>query len=269
MIARLAEEHDAFVITDEVYEHIVYSPFKHSYFASLPGMFERTLSCSSLSKTYSITGWRLGYVIASEEVIQGVRKAHDFLTVGAAAPLQEAAVAALALPDRYYSDLLQGYTARRDVFLDQLEQAGLPFTAPQGAYYVMVDISEFGCPDDTTFCEWMARDVGVAAVPGSSFSTSRYGSTSVSTLQRRSRRCATRVRACCGSVTPGPQGGIPHEQRPTPRTGARGPRPHDAVACPRAPGANHHAEERTGVLFRHGRTSCPRAACLPRPRSWG
>jgi aspartate/methionine/tyrosine aminotransferase len=169
VIARLAEESDAFVITDEVYEHIVYAPFTHTYFASLPGMFDRTLSCSSLSKTYSITGWRLGYVIASEEVIQGVRKAHDFLTVGAAAPLQEAAVSALNLPARYYHDLLQGYTRRRDVFLEQLEQAGLPFTAPQGAYYVMVDISEFRCPDDTTFCEWMARDVGVAAVPGSSF----------------------------------------------------------------------------------------------------
>ena len=141
----------------------------HTYFASLPGMFERTLTCSSLSKTYSITGWRLGYVIAAEEVIQGVRKVHDFLTVGAAAPLQEAAVTALDLPDQYYRDLLRGYTERRDVFLEQLSRAGLPFTTPQGAYYVMVDISEFGCPDDTTFCEWMAREVGVAAVPGSSF----------------------------------------------------------------------------------------------------
>jgi len=168
-IAGLAEEFDAFVITDEVYEHIVYAPFTHTYFASLPGMFERTLSCSSLSKTYSITGWRLGYVIAAEEVIQGVRKAHDFLTVGAAAPLQEAAVAALDLPDRYYRGLLDGYTRRRDVFLDQLSKAGLAYTTPQGAYYVLVDISEFGSPDDTSFCEWMARDVGVAAVPGSSF----------------------------------------------------------------------------------------------------
>ena len=169
LIGRLAEEFDAFVITDEVYEHIVYAPSTHTYFASLPGMFERTLMCSSLSKTYSITGWRLGYVIAADEVIQGVRKAHDFLTVGAAAPLQEAAVSALNLPDQYYSDLLRGYTKRRDVFLEQLSQAGLPFSTPQGAYYVMVDISEFACPDDTTFCEWMARDVGVAAVPGSSF----------------------------------------------------------------------------------------------------
>jgi len=168
-IAGLAEEFDSFVITDEVYEHIVYAPFTHTWFASLPGMFERTISCSALSKTYSITGWRLGYVIAPEEVIQGVRKAHDFLTVGAAAPLQEAAVAALDLPDRYYEELLRGYTERRDVFLGQLAKAGLPYTTPQGAYYVLVDISEFGAADDTSFCEWMARDVGVAAVPGSSF----------------------------------------------------------------------------------------------------
>jgi aminotransferase len=169
VIARLAQEFDSFVITDEVYEHIVYAPHVHTYFASLPGMFERTLSCSSLSKTYSITGWRIGYVIAPEEVIQGVRKAHDFLTVGAAAPLQEAAVTALELPESYYHDLLRGYTERRDVFLQQLSGAGLSFTTPQGAYYVMVDISEFGAPDDTSFCEWMARDVRVAAVPGSSF----------------------------------------------------------------------------------------------------
>ncbi len=168
-IARLAVEHDAFIITDEVYEHIVYEPFTHTYMASLPGMFERTLSCSSLSKTYSITGWRLGHVIASEEVILGVRKAHDFLTVGAAAPLQEAAIAALNLPDEYYRQLREDYAERRDVFLEQLSRAGLPFTTPQGAYYVMADISELGAADDTSFCEWMAREVGVAGVPGSSF----------------------------------------------------------------------------------------------------
>ena len=169
VIARLALEFDCFVITDEVYEHIVYAPHVHTYFAALPGMFDRTVSCSSLSKTYSITGWRIGFVIANEEVTQGVRKAHDFLTVGAAAPLQEAAISALELPDRYYRDLLRGYTERRDVFLEQLSKAGLTYTTPQGAYYVMVDISEFGSPDDTSFCEWMAREVGVAAVPGSSF----------------------------------------------------------------------------------------------------
>ena len=168
-IAQLAEEHDVFVLTDEVYEHILYAPHKHVYFASLPGMFERTISCSSLSKTYSITGWRLGYVMASPTVIHSARKVHDFLTVGAAAPLQEAAVAGLELPDSYYGELQAVYTEKRDVFLSYLDQAGLTYTRPQGAYYVMVDISEFGWADDTEFSEWLAREVGVAAVPGSSF----------------------------------------------------------------------------------------------------
>ena len=168
-IARLATAHDAFVITDEVYEHLVYAPHRHTYMASLPGMFERTISCSSLSKTYSITGWRLGYVIAAPAVIDGIRKVHDFLTVGAAAPLQEAAIVALNFPDTYYTDLLQTYTAKRDLFLAGLDAAGLAYSRPEGAYYVMVDISEFNAPDDVAFCEWLARDVGVAAVPGSSF----------------------------------------------------------------------------------------------------
>jgi aminotransferase len=168
-IASLAEEFDTFVLTDEVYEHIVYAPHQHTYFASLPGMFERTLSCSSLSKTYSMTGWRLGYVIASAPVINEVRKVHDFLTVGAAAPLQRAAVTALELPDSYYKDLQQLYTQKRSMFLEFLDTAGLKYTEPQGAYYVMVDISEFGWKSDVAFCEWMARAVGVAAVPGSSF----------------------------------------------------------------------------------------------------
>ncbi len=168
-IAGLAEEFDAFVLTDEVYEHIVYSPHRHTYFASLPGMFERTFSCGSLSKTYSMTGWRLGYVIASPAVINEARKVHDFLTVGAAAPLQEAAVTALELPDTYYLELQALYTEKRATFLRYLDAAGLHYTEPQGAYYVMVDISEFGWKDDTAFCEWMAREAGVAAVPGSSF----------------------------------------------------------------------------------------------------
>jgi aminotransferase len=168
-IADLAAEHDTFVITDEVYEHILYAPHKHIYFAALPGMFERTISCSSLSKTYSITGWRLGYVIASPEVINSARKVHDFLTVGAAAPLQEAAVAGLELPDNYYHKLQAIYAEKRDVFLKYLDQVGLTYTKPQGAYYVMVDISEFGWADDAAFSEWLAREVGVAAVPGSSF----------------------------------------------------------------------------------------------------
>ena len=168
-IASLAEEFDAFVLTDEVYEHIVYEPHRHVYFASLPGMFERTLSCSSLSKTYSMTGWRLGYVIASLAVINQARKVHDFLTVGAAAPLQEAAVTALELPDSYYQELQQLYTEKRSLFLHYLDAAGLRYTEPQGAYYVMIDISEFGWNNDVAFCESMARQVGIAAVPGSSF----------------------------------------------------------------------------------------------------
>jgi aspartate/methionine/tyrosine aminotransferase len=168
-IAGLAEEHDAFVITDEVYEHIVYAPARHVYFASLPGMFERTLSCSSLSKTYSITGWRLGYVIAPKVIIDEARKVHDFLTVGAPAPLQEAAVTALGFPDEYYLELEKAYTEKRSIFLEYLDRAGLAYARPDGAYYVMVDISEFGWKSDVEFCEWMAREVGVAAVPGSSF----------------------------------------------------------------------------------------------------
>ena len=168
-IAKLAEEHDAFVITDEVYEHIVYAPSEHVYFAALPGMFERTISCSSLSKTYSITGWRLGYVIAPPAIINDARKVHDFLTVGAAAPLQEAAVTALGFADSYYEELRAVYTEKRTVFLKHLDEAGLTYTRPEGAYYVMVDIAEFGWESDVEFCEWMAREVGVAAVPGSSF----------------------------------------------------------------------------------------------------
>jgi aspartate/methionine/tyrosine aminotransferase len=169
-IARLAQEFDTFVITDEVYEHIVYEPHRHTYMAALPDMFARTLSCSSLSKTYSITGWRLGYVIASREIIENARKVHDFLTVGAAAPLQEAAVTALEFGDSYYRDLRDGYTQRRDVFLSYLDRAGLTYTKPEGAYYVMIDISALGWKgSDIDFCQWMAREIGVAAVPGSSF----------------------------------------------------------------------------------------------------
>lgn len=168
-IAGLAREFDTFIITDEVYEHIVYEPHEHTYMASLPGMFERTLSCSSLSKTYSITGWRLGYVVAPPGLIEGARKVHDFLTVGAPAPLQEAAVTALNFPDEYYRDLRKGYRARRDFFLPYLDRAGLSYTKPEGAYYVMADISPLGWKDDTAFCEWMTREIGVAAVPGSSF----------------------------------------------------------------------------------------------------
>jgi aspartate/methionine/tyrosine aminotransferase len=169
VIARLAEKYDAFVVTDEVYEHIVYPPARHTYFASLPNMLERTISCGSLSKTYSITGWRLGYVIAPAAVATQARKVHDFLTVGAPAPLQEAAVTALMFPDSYYDDLVVAYSERRKVFLDALDRAGLSYSRPEGAYYVLVDMSRYGVKDDVEFCEWMAREVGVAGVPGSSF----------------------------------------------------------------------------------------------------
>lgn len=169
LIARFAMKYDTFVITDEVYEHIVYEPYRHTYIASLPGMFERTLSCSSLSKTYSITGWRLGYIIAPGHIIEGARKVHDFLTVGAAAPLQEAAVTALRFEETYYHQLQQAYAKKKDFFLKGLDALQLKYTNPQGAYYVLVDISEFGASSDLEFCEWMAREVGVAAVPGSSF----------------------------------------------------------------------------------------------------
>ena len=168
-IAELAEKYDAFVITDEVYEHIVYEPNKHVYFSSLPGMSERTISCSSLSKTYSITGWRLGYIIAPPHIIDAAKKVHDFLTVGAAAPLQEAAVVGLRFGDEYYRDLQEKYTAKRDLFLKGLDDLKIAHTVPQGAYYILLDISEFGFESDLEFCEALARDVGVGAVPGSSF----------------------------------------------------------------------------------------------------
>ena len=169
IIAGLAEKYDTFVITDEVYEHIVYAPHKHTYFASLPNMWERTISCSSLSKTYSITGWRLGYIIAPPHMIDVAKKVHDFLTVGAAAPLQEAAVTGLRFGDDYYRQLADKYTEKRDLFLKGLDDIGIAHTIPQGAYYVLLDISEFGYESDLEFCEVLARDVGVGAVPGSSF----------------------------------------------------------------------------------------------------
>lgn len=169
IIADLAKKYDIYVITDEVYEHILYKPNEHTYIATLPGMRERTIMCSSLSKTYSITGWRLGYVIAPWEIVDRVKKVHDFLTVGAAAPLMEAAVVGLRFGDDYYQKLQAHYTHMRDLFIGGLRNIGLPFTEPQGAYYVLVDISEFGYEDDQLFCEDLARKVGVGAVPGSSF----------------------------------------------------------------------------------------------------
>jgi len=169
IIADLAIKYDTYVITDEVYEHIIYEPYKHTYLATLPGMRERTIECSSLSKTYSITGWRLGYVIAPPEVIDRVKKVHDFLTVGAAAPLMETAIVGLKFGDEYYKQLQEHYTHMKKLFITGLTDLNLTFTEPQGAYYVLVDISEFGYKSDLKFCEDLASKVGVGAVPGSSF----------------------------------------------------------------------------------------------------
>lgn len=168
-IADLAQKYDTYVITDEVYEHIVYAPHKHVYFASLPGMWERTISCSSLSKTYSITGWRLGYTIAPEEITERIKKVHDFLTVGAAAPLQEAVIPGLNFGQDYYDKLQATYTHKRNLFLKGLKDVGLEFSEPQGAYYVLMDITPFGYDNDLEFCQVLAKEVGVGAVPGSSF----------------------------------------------------------------------------------------------------
>lgn len=169
LIADIAIKYDIYVITDEVYEHIIYEPHRHVYMATLPGMRERTVMCSSLSKTYSITGWRLGYVIAPPEITERVRMVHDFLTVATAAPLMEAAIVGLKFGDEYYRELREHYTHMRDILCGGLDSIGLPYTKPQGAYYVMVDISEFGYADDNIFCEELAQKVGVGAVPGSSF----------------------------------------------------------------------------------------------------
>lgn len=174
-IGALALQHDAFVVTDEVYEHMVYAPNVHTAMASLPGMFDHTLTCNSLSKTFSITGWRLGYVCGPAWAIEGAKKVHDFLTVGAAAPLQEAAVAGLGLPETYYEELLKTYTQKRNYFLEGLDRIGLKHNVPQGTYFVMLDIEaflelpRFSGFTDLEFCEWMIKNIGVAAVPGSSF----------------------------------------------------------------------------------------------------
>ena len=169
IIADLAKKYDTFVITDEVYEHILYKPNVHTYMASLPGMKERTITCNSLSKTYSITGWRLGYTHANPEVTERIKKVHDFLTVGAAAPLQEAAVTGLRFPDSYYEEFQEKYTHKRNLFLQGLDDIGLEHTIPQGAYYILIDISRFGYESDMEFAEYLAREIGVGSVPGSSF----------------------------------------------------------------------------------------------------
>lgn len=169
LIAELCVEHDVYALTDEIYEHIIYSDRPHISIATLPGMAERTVTISGLSKTFSMTGWRLGYCIASREITNGIRKVHDFLTVGAPHPLQVAGVAALALPDPYYETLRNDYRRRRDLILSYLHEAGFELHEPEGAYYVMTDIAPFGWDNDVEFVQWMVEKVGVAAVPGSSF----------------------------------------------------------------------------------------------------
>ena len=169
IIADFAEKYDTYVVTDEVYEHIVYKPYVHTYFASLPKMKDRTITTTSLSKTYSITGWRLGYTIANKEITQAIKSVHDFLTVGAAAPLQESAIVGLNFGYEYYEKLQEKYTHKRDIFLNGLKEIGLDFYCPQGTYFVMVDISKFNRKSDYDFCVELSQKIGVTPVPGSSF----------------------------------------------------------------------------------------------------
>ena len=173
VIAELVKKYDAYIVTDEVYEHIIYAPHKMVYMASLPGMRERTIVCGSLSKTYSLTGWRLGYTIAPAEITERIKKVHDFLTVGAAAPLQEAMVTGLKFGQDYYDELTAKYTHLRDLMVKGLDDIGLVHNVPEGAYYIMIDFSQqmkkLGVESDLEFGEILARDVGVGMVPGSSF----------------------------------------------------------------------------------------------------
>jgi aspartate/methionine/tyrosine aminotransferase len=169
VIANLCQEFDALAITDEIYEHILYDGASHIPIATLPGMQERTVLVNSMSKTYSVTGWRVGFVLAAPDLTDSIRKVHDFLTVGAAAPLQQAGVVALNLPDSYYEKLSVEYQKRRDLLLERLGEAGFQCFRPQGAYYIMADIGKFGDSDDVAFVRRLVKDPGVAAVPGSSF----------------------------------------------------------------------------------------------------
>ena len=170
-IAELCIKYDVYAIMDEVYEHIVYEGHKHTYMNSIPGMWERTVSCSSLSKTYSVTGWRLGYAIAPKEIMDKIKQYHDFNAVGAASPLMEAAIVGLDMPDSYYKEFGDHYAHMKKLFTEGLDRIGIPYTDPQGAYFVLADIGPFmkSGQTDVEFCEEMARKVGVAAVPGTSF----------------------------------------------------------------------------------------------------
>ena len=171
LIADLCIKYDVYAIMDEVYEHIVYEGHKHIYMNSLPGMWERTVSCSSLSKTYSITGWRLGYAIAPKHIMDCIKQYHDFNTVGCASPLMEAAVVGLDMPDSYYEEFGAHYAHMKKLFTEGLDRIGIPYTDPQGAYFVLADISPYlkKGQTDVEFCEELARKVGVGAVPGTSF----------------------------------------------------------------------------------------------------
>lgn len=168
-IADLCKEFDALVFTDEIYEHIIYGENPHISMAQIEGMRERTVVVNSLSKTYSVTGWRVGYVIAPPDITGAIRKVHDFLTVGAAHPLQAAGAYALSLPESYYTELQKKYERKRDFLVPVLQNGGFKCVAPKGAYYVMCDISEFGFADDIEFTKHLIREIGVAVVPASSF----------------------------------------------------------------------------------------------------
>ena len=176
-IADLCIKYDVYAIMDEVYEHIVYPGHKHTYMNSIPGMWERTVSCSSLSKTYSITGWRLGYAIAPQPIMDKIKQYHDFNTVGAPSPLMEAAVVGLEMPDNYYKEFGDHYAHMKKLFTEGLDRIGIPYTDPQGAYFVLANIGPFMKPgqSDVAFCEEMAAKVGVACVPGSSFFKENVG----------------------------------------------------------------------------------------------
>jgi aspartate/methionine/tyrosine aminotransferase len=168
-IAGLCQKWDALAITDEIYEHIVYDGHTHQAMATVDGMQDRTITINALSKTYSVTGWRVGYVIASPELTQGIRKVHDFLTVGAPAPLQEAGARALALPEQYYTDLAASYQRGRNLLLMALRDASFRCSTPQGAYYIMADFGGLSLLHDRDFTHYLVKDIGVAVVPGSSF----------------------------------------------------------------------------------------------------
>jgi aminotransferase len=168
-IARLCQQWDVVAITDEIYEHIVYDDVRHVPLAALDGMADRTVTINSVSKTFGVTGWRVGWAVAPPDITSAVRKVHDFLTVGAAAPLQAAAAVALGLPDSYYADLASGYRARRDRLMGILQSSGFVCYEPRGAYYIMTDVAAFGFPDDVSFARYLVTDIGVATVPGSSF----------------------------------------------------------------------------------------------------